>query len=50
MFWWLKSLKYASQNNSYGEEMKIKPYKFELIGKLKNLFLNFHRNQRLQKA
>ena len=34
MFWWLKSLKYASQNNSSEEEMKQKTDNFGLIGKL----------------
>ena len=36
-----KSWKYASQNNSNGEEMKKKTYKFELIGKLFKKFSHF---------
>ena len=52
MFCWLKKLKLCiTKNNSNGEEMKKKPYKFEMIGKLKKKhFSHFHRNQRLQKA
>ena len=49
MFWWLKSLKYASQNNSNGEEKK-KLINSNWFENFKNIFLIFHRNQRLQKA
>ena len=39
MFWWLKSLKYASKNNYNGEKLKNKPKKFELIEKHFSQFL-----------
>ena len=41
MIWWLKSFKYASQNNSNGEEMKKQPYIFEMIEKFEKIFQSF---------
>ena len=50
MFWWLKSLKYASQNNSHKEEMKNNFIILNCLENFENIFLIFHRNQRLQKV
>ena len=50
MFWWLQNLKYASQNNSNGEEKKKTIISLNWLENFKNIFLIFRRNQRLQKT
>ena len=48
IIWWLKNLKYASQINSNWEEIKKNLINLIRSENIKNVFLIFHRNQRLQ--